>query len=89
MLLSDIRKFIQSVREVTITDLTIKFNLDRDELETPLNILIEKGYIKKDKPLVNIGGGSKCSGCPMGCKPKEAESCSPLPNFTIYKWIKD
>lgn len=87
MLLSDIKNYIKSEQSVSITDLTMFFNMDREELETPLEILCSRGHITADLPFADTGQPSKCSGCPMGCKPKEQESCSPTASFIIYNWV--
>ncbi|MGL1891365.1 MAG: FeoC-like transcriptional regulator [Spirochaetaceae bacterium] len=89
MLVSEIKRYIKENRSVSMTDLTFKFDVDRESLEMPINILIEKGYIKVTLPIADSNSPSKCGGCPMGCKPKEQENCSPAPSFTIYNWIKD
>lgn len=88
MLISDVKKYIQLKQSVTITDLAMYFDMDREELRMPLDMLCSSGYITQDKPIADIGQPTKCSGCPMGCKPKAQETCSPAPSFIIYNWVK-
>lgn len=87
MLLSDIKNYIKKYQSVSMTDLTVHFNMDPEELETPLEILCSRGTITATKPIAETGQPSKCKGCSMGCKPKEQESCSPAPSFIIYNWV--
>ncbi len=86
MLISEIKRYIKVNKAVSITDLKLEFDIDSEDLEMPLNLLMEKGYIKAELPTPDMGSSTKCSGCPMGCSSKEKESCSPTPNFIIYTW---
>ncbi len=86
MIIQDIKNYIKEEKTASLTDLSLRFDLDYDELEAPLDFLCNKGYIKAELPIVNTNNGSKCSGCTMGCKPKEQENCHPAPAFIIYKW---
>ncbi len=87
MLLSDIKNYIKSKQSVSITDLNLHFNMDKEELQTPIDILCSRGYISAELPIADTEQPSKCGGCPMGCRPKEQESCSPVPSFIIYNWV--
>lgn len=88
MLISEVRNYIKKEESVSRSDLRIKFDLDDDQLDIPLNILIGKGNIEVIQPKPDTEQSTKCKGCPMGCKPKEQSECNPLPTFNIYRWIK-
>ncbi len=85
-MVSEVKKYIQRKKSVSMTELTLEFNTDIESLEMPINVLIERGYIKAELPVPDLST-SKCKGCVMGCKPMEQEDCSPTPSFTIYSWI--
>lgn len=88
MLISEIRNYIKKEESVSRSELRIKFDLDDDQLDIPLNLLIEKGYIESTRPNPDAEQATKCTGCPMGCKPKGQLECNTLPTFNIYRWIK-
>lgn len=89
MLLSNIKKYIKEKSAVSLTELSLEFGIDRESLEGPLKLLVDKGLIKIEKSLDSSPGSSKCSGCPMACKPKEIEKCKPSSNFNIYTWVEN
>ncbi len=89
MLVSELRNFIKTKKIVSITDITMHFDIEIESLDMPLKILIEKDYIKSSSPIKDTNSNNKCAGCPMTCKQKEQENCSPAPSFKIYTWIKN
>lgn len=89
MLVSDIKKYIKERKAASITELVLQFDENRDSLDGPLKLLIDKGLIEIENS-ANIGAGyNKCSGCPMTCNPKDIDLCMPSAGFNIYRWIGD
>lgn len=88
MLISELRSFIRVQGSVSMTELKLKFDLEAEDLQLPLKLLIDKGYIEKQIPIADKSSSLNCKGCPMGCASEKRSNCSPAPDFTIYCWKK-
>ncbi len=73
MILTEIKKYLIENRVASLTDLSVRFDVDTNAMRGMLDQWIKKGRLKK------LPMGTKCSHC---CGECDSE------NLEIYEWIE-
>ncbi len=71
MILTEIKKYLIDNRLASLTDLSVRFDVDPDAMRGMLDQWIKKGRLKK------LPMGTKCSNCCGDCDSEKLE---------IYEW---
>ena len=71
MILTEIKKYLIQNRVASLTDLSVRFNVDPDAMRGMLDQWIKKGRLRQ------FPKGSKCPNCCGECDSK---------NMEIYEW---
>lgn len=71
MILTEIKKYLMEKRVASLTDLSVRFNVEPDAMRGMLNQWIKKGRLRQ------LPRGVKCSRC---CGECDSE------NLEIYEW---
>jgi putative ferrous iron transport protein C len=61
MILSDLRAYLKERKSVTLRDLMLHFDTDAEALRGMLQVLISKGYVKKNS--ATQACGTSCCKC--------------------------
>ena len=74
MILTEIKKYLMENRVASLTNLSVRFNVDPDAMRGMLNQWIKKGRLRQ------LPKGAKCSKC---CGECDSE------NLEIYEWYEE
>ncbi|MBN2419427.1 MAG: FeoC-like transcriptional regulator [Deltaproteobacteria bacterium] len=74
MILTEIKQYMMKNRAVSLTDLSVRFNVEPDAMRGMLDQWIKKGRI------IKLPEGSRCPNCCAGCDSGYME---------IYEWKED
>ncbi len=82
MIVSSLKKYVMDKKSVTLSQILLDLDTTLDEIKGPLDLLIQKNYIKKEElPSGSDCSTSKCKACPMTCPTTSG-------TVTVYNWNK-
>ncbi len=85
MIVSALRSYIKEKKSVSMTQIILDLDSTSEQIEGPINILLEKNYIIKEQLQPGDTPKSKCKGCPMHCSQSIKDQCDP-DSITVYSW---
>lgn len=89
MIVSWLKDYIEEKKSVSMTQILLDLDVTPEEVEGPLQVLLEKHYIVIEKLSVGDTSMRKCNSCPMKCSQDIKENCGPASNsITVYSWNK-
>lgn len=89
MIVSKLKEYIKDKKSVSMTQILLDLDVTPEEIEGPLNTLLEKHYIVVEKLASGDTPKEKCSSCPMHCTQDIQNNCGPGSNsITVYSWSR-